>query len=58
VANERLRRQAGAIDVGGRSIPVASLDHMIAMKEATGRRKDELMATEYRELADEQHRQP
>jgi hypothetical protein len=30
---------------------------MIAMKEATGRRKDELMATEYRELADEQRRQ-
>jgi hypothetical protein len=30
---------------------------MIAMKEATRRRNDELMATEYRELADEQRRQ-
>jgi hypothetical protein len=45
------------LSMSAAAIPVASLDHMIAMKEATGRRKDELMATEYRELADEQRRQ-
>jgi hypothetical protein len=31
----------------------ASLDHLIAMKEASGRTKDKLMATEYRVLSDE-----
>jgi hypothetical protein len=30
---------------------------LIAMKEAVARNKDKLMATEYRELADEQRRQ-
>ena len=33
---------------------VASLDHLIRMKEAAGRPKDKLMATEYRVLAEEQ----
>jgi hypothetical protein len=32
---------------------VASLDHLIAMKEASGRTKDKLMATEYRTISDE-----
>jgi len=32
---------------------VASLDHLIAMKEAAGQPKDKLMATEYRVLSDE-----
>ena len=31
----------------------ASLDHLIGMKEAAGRTKDKLMASEYRLLADE-----
>jgi hypothetical protein len=31
---------------------VASLDHLIAMKEAAGRTKDKMMATEYRALSD------
>jgi hypothetical protein len=31
----------------------ASLDHLIGMKEAAGRTKDKLMASEYRMLADE-----
>jgi hypothetical protein len=51
---DRVREGADTIDVGGRSIRVASLDHLIAMKESAGRVKDKLMATEYRELADEQ----
>jgi hypothetical protein len=54
---EKVRAAAAPIELQGRSILVASLDHLIAMKEAAGRRKDELMATEYRELADEQRRQ-
>jgi hypothetical protein len=35
------------------TICVASLDHLIAMKETSGRTKDKLMATEYRVTADE-----
>ncbi len=40
-------------DVRGVEVIVASLDHLIAMKEAAGRTKDKLMATEYRVLSDE-----
>lgn len=39
--------------VRGRAVAFASLDHLIAMKEAAGRTKDKLMATEYRVLSDE-----
>jgi hypothetical protein len=39
--------------VEGVLIRVASLDHLIAMKEAAGRTKDKLMATEYRAISDE-----
>jgi hypothetical protein len=47
-------KQAGtAADVRGVRVVVASLDHLIAMKEAAGRTKDKLMATEYRVLSDE-----
>jgi hypothetical protein len=38
--------------VRGREVVVASLDHLIAMKEASARAKDKLMATEYRTLSD------
>lgn len=51
---EKLKAAAGApAEVEGELIFVASLDHLIAMKEASGRTKDKLMATEYRVLSDE-----
>jgi hypothetical protein len=54
---EAVRRAADEIDFEGRRVFVASLDHLIAMKDAADRPKDRLMATEYRTLADEQRRQ-
>jgi hypothetical protein len=50
---EVLKARGTQITVGGRTVTVASLDHLIAMKEATGRVKDKLHATEYRVLSDE-----
>jgi hypothetical protein len=51
---EELKRAAGApVEIEGVLVTVASLDHLIAMKEASGRPKDKLMATEYRVLSDE-----
>jgi hypothetical protein len=50
---ERLREDALAIDVRGYPVRIASLDHLIAMKEAAGRPRDKLMASEYRVLSDE-----
>jgi len=52
----QLRDGAGSpVSIEGEQVRVASLDHLIAMKEATGRPKDKLMATEYRALSDERH---
>jgi hypothetical protein len=48
-----LKAAAAKREVSGRSVQFASLDHLIAMKEASGRTKDKLMATEYRVLSDE-----
>lgn len=49
-----LKADAGApVAIEGEPVRVASLDHLIAMKEASGRTKDKLMATEYRVLSDE-----
>jgi hypothetical protein len=56
-AYEKVRDDAETIEIGGHPVLVASLDHLIAMKEAAGRQKDKLMATEYRVLADERRRQ-
>ena len=49
---DRLKADAVTIDVRGQPVRIASLDHLIAMKEAAGRPKDKLMATEYRKLSD------
>jgi len=48
--------RAGAVraTIGGREALVASLDHLIAMKEASGRAQDRLDAAEYRTIADMQ----
>jgi len=48
-----LRSASEPAEIEGVAVRVASLDHLIAMKEASGRTKDKLMATEYRVLADE-----
>ena len=45
-----------SFDVEGVAIRVCSLDHLIAMKEAAGRPKDLLMASEYRLISDELRR--
>ena len=51
---DKLKAGAGEpAEVEGKLLYVASLDHLIAMKEASGRTKDKLMATEYRVLSDE-----
>ncbi|MFN8223576.1 MAG: hypothetical protein U0R50_10090 [Gaiellales bacterium] len=52
----RLRAEAELRGLLGVCIPVASLDHLIAMKEAAGRPKDLLMASEYRAISDELRR--
>jgi len=49
---DALRADALEISVDGRAVRIASLDHLIAMKEAAGRTKDLLMASEYRVISD------
>jgi hypothetical protein len=48
-----LKAAADPATVAGETVLVASLDHLIAMKEASDRTKDKLMATEYRIISDE-----
>jgi hypothetical protein len=56
-AYETLRAGAGEeLLVEDVRIRVASLEHLIAMKEAAGRPKDLLMASEYRVISDELRR--
>lgn len=50
---EQLRRDSSYVLLTGVPVPVASLDHLIAMKVAANRTKDQLMAMEYVELAEE-----
>ena len=50
---ETLRRDSAQHDVGGVTIAVSSIDHLIAMKQAAGRPRDKLMVSEYKLLADE-----
>ena len=51
---DRLKAAAGRpAEVEGEHIFVASLDHLIAMKETSDRTKDKLMATEDRVLSDQ-----
>ena len=50
---DALKAAATKGDVRGRTVLFASLEHLIAMKEASGRTNDKLMATEYRVLSDE-----
>jgi hypothetical protein len=48
-----LREAASAVVFRGLTIYVASLDHMIAMKEAAGRPHDKVVAAELRVISDE-----
>ena len=50
---EELRLRSKEERIAGVEVRVASLDHLIAMKRAANRVKDQLMALEYVELADE-----
>ena len=49
---EELRRDAQLEVITGVPVRIASLDHLIAMKRASTRRKDQLMMMEYVELAE------
>lgn len=49
----RLRADAVIVEIGSQRVRVASLDHLIAMKAAGARIRDELLGTEYRVLSDE-----
>lgn len=53
---DELRRGAHRKLIAGVAVQVASLNHLIAMKRVSKKRKDQLMLMEYVELADELHR--
>ena len=53
---EELRREAVNATLFGVRVAVASLDHLIAMKEAAARPRDLLAASEYRVISDELRR--
>lgn len=47
---DALKRAATAISIGPLTIPVASIDHLIAMKSATGRSKDQIDIEELQKI--------
>lgn len=49
----RVRRRADRAEIDGVPVLVASVDDLIAMKEASGRPKDNAMAAELRAISDE-----
>jgi predicted nucleotidyltransferase len=51
-----LRADAVDYEIEGFTIPVASLDHLIAMKRMANRGKDRIMVEEYITIADEQRK--
>ncbi len=55
-AYDELRRAARDAEVGGVEIRAASLDHLIAMKRASGREKDRGDIAEYTLISDELQR--
>jgi hypothetical protein len=54
---DELRSASVEREIAGQSVRVAALGHLIAMKRAANRPKDQLMVEEYIVLADEQQRQ-
>lgn len=52
---EELRRDALPVAVGPLTIPVASIDHLIAMKTGTGRSKDRIDIEELRRLQEDEN---
>ena len=48
-----LRNAAESVEIEGQQVQVASLDHLVSMKRAAGRTKDEPFLSEYVALAEE-----
>jgi hypothetical protein len=51
-AYAELKRRSSVERIEGVDIHVASIDHLIAMKDAAGRGKDRILASELRTLSD------